>query len=78
MSGVFDLFPAELENRPRDMRRALARVGIAQFFQAANRGASYEARKHLEAGLPFDPLWLANRGVMALFGLKGPLARRSS
>jgi hypothetical protein len=55
-----------------DLRQALARAEMAQFFQAAGRRADAEALGHLKAGVRQDPRWLANRGVLA-FSLRSVL-----
>jgi glycosyltransferase involved in cell wall biosynthesis len=57
-------FPRTLNIHPVDLRRATGRVAMARFFRLRSRSSS-EARRHLLAGLRYDPRWLANRGVLS-------------
>jgi hypothetical protein len=61
--------PPGLRVSPGDVRRARARLEMAQFFAAVQRRDEPAALPHFRAGLRLDPRWLANRGVLA-FGLR--------
>lgn len=64
-SGVVRHLPPELHVTARDLRRARARVEMAQFFRLAASDTPRAAHPHLRAGLRLDTRWLANRGVLA-------------
>lgn len=64
-SAVVRHLPPELRLTPRDLRRARARVAMAQFFRLAASDTPRAAHAHLRAGLRLDTRWLANRGVLA-------------
>jgi glycosyltransferase involved in cell wall biosynthesis len=64
-AAVVSHLPPELRLTPRDLRRARARVEMAQFFRLANSGTPHAAHPYLRAGLRLDARWLANRGVLA-------------
>jgi glycosyltransferase involved in cell wall biosynthesis len=64
-SRVVRHLPPELRLTPRDLRRARARVEMAQFFRLAASNTPRAAHPHLRAGLKLDTRWLANRGVLA-------------
>jgi hypothetical protein len=66
--------PARWNVRTVEIRRALARVEMRQFFECVQLGDRTEAAAHLRAGLRDDPRWLANRGVVA-FLLRRPFSR---
>jgi hypothetical protein len=55
----------------RELRRAMARVEMRQFFAAAERGDRVAAARHLRHGLRRDPRWVTNRGVVG-FLLRRP------
>jgi glycosyltransferase involved in cell wall biosynthesis len=65
VANVLAQLPSELRAQPVDIRRALARVEMAQFFRSARKGARADAAKHLQTGLKLDPGWLINRGVLS-------------
>ena len=50
-----------------EVRRALARVAMSQFFKLARDRRPETAMVHLVSGIRFDPGWIANRGVLAFF-----------
>jgi glycosyltransferase involved in cell wall biosynthesis len=64
-SAIVSNLPPELRLTPGDLRRARARVEMAQFFRLAASDAPRAAHPHLRAGLRLDRRWLANRGVLA-------------
>ena len=68
--------PPALAAHPGELRRAQARVEMAQFFRGLRGGSAgwTQAAAHLRAGLRHDPTWLFNRGVIA-FGLRYGLRR---
>jgi hypothetical protein len=64
-AAVVPNLPLELGLTPRVLRRARARVEMAQFFRLAASDTPRAAYPHLRAGLKLDTRWLANRGVLA-------------
>jgi glycosyltransferase involved in cell wall biosynthesis len=64
-SAIVSNLPPQLRLTPRDLRRARARVEMAQFFRLAASDTPRAAHPHLRAGLKLDARWLANRGVLA-------------
>jgi GT2 family glycosyltransferase len=64
-AAVVPNLPLELGLTPRILRRARARVEMAQFFRLAASDTPRAAYPHLRAGLKLDTRWLANRGVLA-------------
>jgi hypothetical protein len=64
-AAVVPNLPPELELTPRVLRRARARVEMAQFFRLAGSDAPRAAHPHLCAALKLDARWLANRGVLS-------------
>lgn len=48
---------------PRELRRAMARVEMRQFFSCLEDGPRAGAARHLRVALRHDPRWLANRAV---------------
>jgi hypothetical protein len=56
--------PHTLNIRQVDLRHATSRVAMARFFRLRSRSTP-DARRHLLAGLRYDPRWLANRGVLS-------------
>ena len=57
--------PKALGATSKEVRRASARIEMAQFFRLAQAGRSGAARRHLLSGLRLDPSWLANRGTLS-------------